>query len=194
MKRSYRIAISGISAALTIISLLLAMFLPTAKVAFFVISALCVSLPLTQGLFWSALASYVVASAVGFLAGNIKALPFILFFGLYSLVAWLLDFRFYTTRLPRAVKIILITVIKLAYFALAFWACYKLMGVVISDIVIGTLRLNTPIFWAVGLVLFCAYDPLFRVTFQLVSRRVGKVIRRSEPSQTDQENIDDLFD
>ena len=194
MKRSYRIAISGISAALTIISLLLAMFLPTAKVAFFVISALCVSLPLTQGLFWSALASYVVASAVGFLAGNIKALPFILFFGLYSLVAWLLDFRFYDLRLTRAVKIILITVIKLAYFVLAFWACYKLMGVVISDIVIGSLRLSEPIFWAVGVVLFCVYDPLYRIVFKLVSRRVALVTKRGEPTRPDDDNIDDLFD
>ena len=192
MKRSYRIAISGISAALTIISLMLAMFLPTAKVAFFVISALCVSLPLTKGLFWSSLASYVVASAIGFLAGNIKALPFILFFGLYALITWLLDFRFYHLRMPRAVKIILITIIKSAYFVLAFWACYKLMGVVISDIVIGTLRLNAPIFWVAAILLFCAYDPLYRIVFKYMSRRVAKVTRRGEPSEhTD--DIDDLF-
>ncbi|MGN0771304.1 MAG: hypothetical protein ACI4MI_01825 [Christensenellales bacterium] len=193
MKRSYRIAISGISAALAIVALMLAIFLPTAKLAFFVISALCVSLPLTQGLWWSGVATYAVAAVIGFLAGNIKALPFILFFGLYSLITWLLDYKFYSLRFAKVAKIIIIVIAKVGYFALAFWACYRLMGVVISDVVIGTLRFNTPIFWLAGIILFCIYDPLYRAVFNLLGRRVAKITRNGNDGRNDEEDPADLL-
>ncbi len=191
-QRSYNIAIAGISAALTIISLMLAIFLPTMKLAFFVISSLCTAIPLAKERWWASVATYVVAGLIGFFVGNIKAIPYILFFGLYALIAWLCDFKLYNTRLNKALKIIVIVTVKLAYFALAFWGCYKLMGLVISEIVIGNFTMNAPVFWIVGWVVFSIYDPLYRWVFKVMCYKISKLTgghTNSAPPKND-----DLFD
>ncbi len=192
-QRSYNVAIAGISAALTIISLMLAIFLPTMKLAFFVISSLCSAMPLTKDRWWASVATFVVAGLIGFFVGNIKAIPYLLFFGPYSLIAWLCDFKLYDTRLNKALKIIVIVVLKLTYFALAFWGCYKLMGLVISDIVIGKFTMNTPVFWLVGLVIFSLYDPLYRWVYKVMCYKINKLVGNGGNNSAPPKN-EDLFD
>lgn len=172
---------------------MLAIFLPTMKLALFVISSLCVAIPLTKGMWWSAVATYAVSAIIGFFVGNIKAIPFILFFGLYALISWLCDFKLYFTRLNKILKIVIITLIKLAYFGLAFWGCYKLMGLVISDIVIGKLTMKPWLFWLAGWVLFSLYDPLYRWVYRVMYTKINKVTGGNSTTQSTPPK-DDLFD
>ena len=177
MRRSYKIALAAVSCAIAVIAVVAQAYISTMSIAINVIAALAISLPLTQKSISGAIFSYVAAAGIGFLAVNIKALPFILFYAPYAIIQYALDFVFYVrVRLPKWVKIALITIVKLGYFALAFYACIMLMKIVIADIAIFGIKWTLPLLMVAGLVLFCAYDPLYRFVFVNLEKIVNKYV------------------
>lgn len=198
MRRSYKIALAAVSCAIAVIAVVAQAYISTMSIAINVIAALAISLPLTQKSISGAIFSYVAAAGIGFLAVNIKALPFILFYAPYAIIQYALDFVFYVrVRLPKWVKIALIAIVKLGYFALAFYACIMLMKIVIADIAIFGIKWTLPLLMVAGLVLFCAYDPLYRFVFVNLEKIVNKYVggrknegRRSVNSDA-QNKVDD---
>lgn len=179
MRRSYKIAIAAVSAAIAVIAVVAQAYVSTLSIAISVIAALAISLPLTQKSIGGAIFSYVAAGLIGFLVVNIKALPFILFYAPYAIIAYALDFAFYPSekiKLPKWAKIVVITVIKLGYFAAAFYGCLALMKVVIADINIFGIKWTMPLLMLAGLVAFCVYDPLYRYVFVNLSKIVNKYV------------------
>lgn len=177
MRRSYKIALAAVSCAIAVIAVVAQAYISTMSIALNVIAALAISLPLTQKSISGAIFSYVAAAGIGFLAVNIKALPFILFYAPYAIIQYALDFVFYVrVRLPKWVKIVLITIVKLGYFAIAFYACIMLMKIVIADIAIFGIKWTLPLLMVAGLVLFCAYDPLYRFVFVNLEKIVNKYV------------------
>lgn len=177
MRRSYKIAIASVSCALAVIAVVAQAYVSTVSIAINVIAALAVSLPLTQKSAGAAIFSYVAAALIGFLAVNIKALPFIVFYAPYAIIQYLLDFVFYRSekiKLPKWAKISLITVFKLGFFAVAFYACLMLMKVAIADIALFGITWTLPLLMVAGLVAFCAYDPLYRFVFVNMQKIVVK--------------------
>lgn len=179
MRRSYKIALASVSCALAVIAVVAQAFVSTLSIAINVIAALAISLPLTQKSVGGAIFSYVAAALIGFFAVNVKALPFIMFYAPYSIVAYALDFILYPSEkiaLPKWVKIALITVVKLGFFGAAFYGCLTLMKVVIADISLFGLEWTLPVLMAFGFAAFCAYDPLYRLVFVNLRKIVGKYV------------------
>lgn len=177
MRRSYKIALAAVSCAIAVIAVVAQAYVSTLSIAINVIAALAISLPLTQRSVAGAVFSYVATALIGFLAVNIKALPFIVFYALYAIIAYVLDFVFYPSakvRLPKWTKIVAITVIKLGYFGAAFYACIALMKVVVTDIALFGWQWTLPLLMALGFVAFCVYDPLYRFVFVNMSRIVAR--------------------
>ena len=125
--------------------------------------------------------SVVVLSIVSFLIVNIQSLPFIMLFGSYAIRAWLLDFKFYKVeKLPKALKIAIITVIKIGYYALMFWACWQLMGLVINTINIfgNKYEVTFYVIWGICFVVFCIYDPFMRWVFKNECILVNRIVKK----------------
>ena len=177
MRRSYKVALAAVSCAIAVIAVVAQAYVSTLSIAINVIAALAISLPLTQRSVAGAVFSYVATALIGFLAVNIKALPFIVFYAPYAIIAYVLDFVFYPSakvRLPKWTKIVAITVIKLGYFGAAFYACIALMKVVVTDIALFGWQWTLPLLMALGFVAFCVYDPLYRFVFINMSRIVAR--------------------
>lgn len=185
MKRrySYEIALSAIAAAIAILAVVAQAYVDVLTIAFNVIAALAIAIPLTKDMWKGALMAFAVTSIVSFFIVNLYALPFIMMFGSYAIVAWALDFKLYKAeKLPKALKITLITVIKIGYYALMFWGCYKLMEELFFG---GTINffgtqydVSFYVIWGICFAVFCVYDPFMRWVFKneciLVSRIVKK--------------------
>lgn len=210
MRRSYKIALASVSCAIAVIAVVAQAFISSVSIAINVVAALAISLPLTQKSVGGAIFSYVAAALIGFFAVNIKALPFIMFYGPYAIIAYALDFVFYLkVKLPKWLKIALITVVKLGFFGAAFYGCLMLMKIVVADITLFGLKWTIPLLMLAGFVCFCAYDPLYRFVFvnmeKVVNKYVGgsrrnshkpeiEVISRSERSGTDDGDVFEGFD
>ncbi len=177
MRRSYKIALAAVSCAIAVLAVVAQAFVSTLSIAINVVAALAISLPLTQRSVAGAVFSYVATALIGFLAVNIKALPFMIFYAPYAIIAYVLDFVFYPSdkvRLPKWAKIVVITVIKLGFFGAAFYACIALMKVVVADIALFGWEWTLPLLMLAGFVAFCAYDPLYRFVFINMSRIVTR--------------------
>lgn len=182
MKRkitSYEIALSGVSSAMAIIALVGAVFIPVAKLSLYILSAIFVAVPLTKNLWVGGIFSYLVTTMVGMLISNIRALPFVLFFGLYTLLAWALDFKLYKCeKLPKWLTITLITIIKIGFYCLSFYLCFLLMKIVVADIVLFGWKWSFGILLACGFVLFCVYDPLYRFVYKNLVNIVSRIVKK----------------
>lgn len=171
------IALSGVSAALAIVFILGAVYVPNLTLSFYVFSAIAISLPLLKNLIISSILSYVVASIVAFLLVSINAMPFILFFGLYAIISWLLDFKFYKLEyIPKGVRIGLIIFQKIIYFVMVFFGCYFLMELTVADFKLFDTTLSLPVLMLIAFVVFVLYDFLYREAFKMVKRRLENKI------------------
>lgn len=192
------IALSAVGCAMAAIAVVVQAYVPV-SVALNVVAALFVALPLTRGYWGGALLAYVSAALIGFFTVNIQALPFILLFGPYTVVMWLLDFKFYEfLKLPKWAKIVIITLVKIGYFFLMFWACLQLMQVVVADIELFGFEWTYPVLYAVGFALFCLYDPLFRWVYRcmitLISRHVKTPPSQPRADAAQPQITQDVFD
>ena len=105
--------------------------------------------------FIASLFSYVVASLVAFFVGSIKLLPFIMLFGLYAIIQWLLDFYMYPKlEINKWIKIAINVVIKIIYFGLVFWGIYALMNLTLTDFNILNINWTMPLLVFVCFILF----------------------------------------
>lgn len=171
------IALSGISSALAIIFVIGAIYISFATIPCYVLAAISISLPLIKKNFIASLLSYVVASLVAFFVGSIKLLPFIMFFGLYAIIQWLLDFYMYPKlQINKWIKIAINVVIKIIYFGLVFWGIYALMNLTLTDFNILNINWTMPLLIFVCFILFVLYDIIYREIFKLMTRLLEKRI------------------
>ena len=178
--RAYAVALAAISAALAVVFVVIQAYVPVMTIAFNVMAAMAVNLPLTKNMWKSGILAYVAAAGLGFLFVNIKALPFIMLFGVYSVLSYALDFKFFAIeKLPKWLKILIITVIKIGFYFLMFWACYKLMGVALDTVNIfgKDFSLNFYILWGIGFSAFCIYDPLMRWVFKCERNLINRIVK-----------------
>ena len=95
-------------------------------------------------------------------------------------------------------KIVIITLVKIGYFFLMFWACLQLMQVVVADIELFGFEWTYPVLYAVGFALFCLYDPLFRWVYRcmitLISRHVKTPPNQPRADAAQPQKTQDVFD
>lgn len=185
MKRlnSQEIAVSGVATALAIIAVVVQAYLPTLRIAVNVIAAMAVCMPLCVKSLKGSIFTYIISSAVGLAVSTINALPFVLFFGLYTIVIYLLDYVFYVkSKLIKPIKILIIILIKWAFYALVFFAIYKLTGLVIADMELFGWEWTWWLLALIGFIAFSVYDPLFRYVFEGEKALYDRVIRSKNTS------------
>ena len=174
---SKEVALSGVSAALAIVFIVGAIYIPVATVTFYILSALSISLPLIKRHIVSSVLSYVAAALIAFFVGHIKLLPFVFFYGLYAIITWLLDFYFYEKCTFKPwIKIAIIVVVKLAYFALMFWALIALMSLTLTSFEVFNISWTWPTLIFSALIIFILYDIVYREVFKLMKRLLEKRI------------------
>lgn len=191
MKRlnSQEIAVSGVATALAIIAVVVQAYLPTLRIAVNVIAAMAVCMPLCVKSLKGSIFTYIISSAVGLAVSTINALPFVLFFGLYTIVIYLLDYVFYVkSKLIKPIKILIIILIKWAFYALVFFAIYKLTGLVIADMELFGWEWTWWLLALIGFVAFSVYDPLFRYVFEGEKALYDRVIRSKNTSNNKVKN------
>lgn len=171
------VALSGISAALSIAFVIGAIYVSFATLPFYVLGALAISLPLIKRNIISSLLSYIVASLVAFFVGNIRMLPFIMFYGLYAILQWVLDVYLWEKfDINKWIKLAINIIIKIIYFALVFWGIYSLMSLTLADFSVLNIEWTMPLLVFTCFILFALYDILYREIFRLISKMLEKRI------------------
>lgn len=168
MRKSYIVALSGISTALAITFVMLAMYIEPMTITFYVMSAIAVMLPLTKNSYKGALLSCIATTILAVCLAPIKSLPFAIFFGPYTIVSALLDSK---------AKWYVSYPIKLLWFNLVLYILYLVVGV----LVINFDKLGFTLeYWAIaiiGSVLFILYDLLMRYVFRVMKYMVAKRLK-----------------
>lgn len=191
-RKSHIIALAGISSALSIISIVLACYVEPLTISFMVLSGIFLMLPLTKGYWIGSLIGYVVSGIVSFFIVNINALPFILFFGLYVPVQWILDFKLSDKFKNKWLRLALFWIIKIAFFEIVICACWFLMQAVIAEMHIFGHSI-TYLIVSLGLLpIFIMYDLLMHCVYVNVKRIIDSKIIDSKSADCESDEI--IFD
>ena len=152
MKRSQIIALAGLSAALGCVAMMLSLLIDVMSLSLGIVAAISLMLPLVGGSVLGAVFSYVSISILSGLFIGLNAIPFILFFGPFTIIGYLVDFRLYDKlHLAKWAKKLIGYVIKGAYYVIAVVA----LGFIFKEMLISELGewLKNP--WVMlGVVLF----------------------------------------
>lgn len=179
MKRSLVIALAGISAALAYIAVLISFYVDMMTLSLNAIAAVAIMLPLTKDSVASAVFALFSAGVLSMLTIGIQgSLWFAIFFGTYTVIAYLLDFRLYKVEMiPKVFRIAIITAIKLIYFTAAFVALWFLMDLFVN---MDGIEENIPIwlFVVISYIAFSLYDILMRLVYINLKRVLKKRISK----------------
>lgn len=181
------IALSGISCALALISVVGSMFVEFMTLTFAVLAAVFVSMPFTQKYWVGGIISYVATSIFAFLIGNINALPFILFFGAYAVVQWGIEQKLYPLIKNKILRYSVGYTIKLAYFEAIIAIFWFLFNSLIPTLTIfgKAIKLTYIIIALAGIPLFLLYDVMMHLLFKnfavLINRIISKTSRTTTP-------------
>lgn len=87
MRKSYKIALSGICTALSVIFLTLAFFLNIVSLSFFTLASLVLLLPLSKKMYGYAALTAIASALFSFLIGGLTVfIPYVLFFGVHPIL------------------------------------------------------------------------------------------------------------
>ena len=168
MKKSQVIALSGISTALAVTFVMLAVYIQPLTITFYVLSAIAMMLPLCKNSYKGAFLSCVATIILTMSIATIKALPFAIFFGPYTIISILLN---------KKVKWYISVPIKIGWFNLVLYILYLVTGLIVIDFSKLSFTLE---YWAIALIgtaLFMLYDLLMAYVFRALSYLVTKYIK-----------------
>ena len=161
------------TAALAIIAVVLSHFVGVMTLTFLAVSSVVLTLPMMGGSFRGAVLAYVAAAGLSFLfVGYIAVMPFVIIFGPYPLLGYLLR-KYLKKRL-------FVLPIEIVFANGAFLACYFAIGLTLADFpLVDTLPAAGK--WAVILVLLTAVFVVFHFAFttlyDLLEKRLSRVFK-----------------
>lgn len=125
MKRfsSKRIALAGISSAISLVAIILSFYIPNLSMSFNLLASVGIMLPLTQKYYREAILSYVAVCALGGIFANIHILPFVLVGGFYTIVTIVMDDH------KDKIKWFISYPIKVVYACFVFFVLYYLTDI-----------------------------------------------------------------
>ncbi len=125
MKRfsSKKIALAGVSSAISLIAVILSFYIPNLSLSLNVLAACGIMLPLTQGYYREAILSYVAVCALGGIFANIHILPFVLIGGAYTIATVAMENH------KDKVKWYISYPVKLIYACFVFFVLYYLTSI-----------------------------------------------------------------
>lgn len=163
-KNAGRVALGGVLAALTIVTLFLATVIPGIELTLFAISSLFVALYLAETSLAAGFLFYAVTSVLAVLItpAKLSLIPYPLFFGLYPLFKPALD-RIVLKPLALTAKLIVFNGIWL----IGFW--------LLKQLVFGSIKLPAyPLYllWAGSQLLFLLYDAILSRLIVFARQRI----------------------
>ena len=162
------------TAALAVIAVVLSHFVGVMTLTFLALASVALTLPMMGGSFRGAVLAYVASAGISFLiVGYISLMPFVILFGPYPLLDYLL--RKYLK------KRFIVLPIEIAFADLGFLACYYAIGLTLSDFPIVD-SLSTAGKWAVIFLLLTAVFVVFHFAFtalyDMLERRLSRVLKK----------------
>ena len=168
------IALSGVTAGLAVVAVVLSHFMGVMTLTFLAVASVILTLPMMADSLRGAVLAYVAAAGLSFLfVGYISAMPFVLLFGPYPILDYIL--RKYLK------KRVFVLPIEIAFANLSFVACYFAIGLTLEDFPI----LDTLPDWGkyvvifVGLTfVFIVFHFAFTALYDVLQKRLAKVLKK----------------
>ena len=168
------IALSGITAAFAVIAVVLSHIVGVLTLTFLALSSVVLTLPLMADSLRGTIFAYVAASGLSFLfVGYIAVMPFVLMFGLYPIVDYLL--RTYLK------KRIIVLPIEVIFANGSFIACYFAIGLTLDDFpIVDTLpdAGKYAVIFGFLTVVFIVFHFAFTSLYDLLKVRLAKVVKK----------------
>lgn len=171
-KVAFEISIAGITTAFIVIALLGANYSPVAKLSFFAIAGVSLTLPLIAGSFWGTVMAYLAGGALSLIFSPVNVVPFAFIFGLQVIVMHLCK-RFLKNKWYICIPI------KLILFNVALFGVFKLYG---FDSIIHAFERFGWEFKYVYAALICSplyvlYDYAVQYVYRWLGRRLIKLVK-----------------
>jgi hypothetical protein len=179
MKRTQRIALSGISGALGLAALAGAAFVPTANAAFWAVAALCLLIPMADNsktsIIFAVLVFTVISALALLISGNFfELLPFIGFVGPYTVIWYFLN----GTKLPMFIKYI----IEYVLLFLGIWLTYTLIKELAFEHVQAIDDFVRDKWW-LGLIIIAAGLPIFNFALKYGKQLIDQAFNKYRQSK-----------
>ena len=168
------IALSGLTAALAVIAVMLSHFVGVMTLTFLAVASFVLTLPMMADSPRGSILAYLAAAGLSFLfPGDVGAMPFVIIFGPYPILDYYLR-KYLKKRL-------FILPIEIAFANLSFLACYHAIGLTLADFPI----VDTLPTWGKWLVIFGLLTAVFVVfhfaftaLYDMVSKRLSRVLKK----------------
>lgn len=161
-KKSRTVALGGIFSAICIISLYMAVYLPTNRLFFYSLSSIFVSFLIIESSVKGGWLFYAATSALSMLLipNKISLIPYLIFFGTYGIVKYYIET---IKNLP--LEILLKGIFFLASEAILYILYTKVFGRLISS--------EIPVYWVFGafVLIFYVYDYVYT---KMISYYIGR--------------------
>ena len=168
------IALSGITTALTVIAVVLSHFVGVLTLTFLALSSVTLTLPMMADSLRGSILAYVAAAGLCFLfVGYVAVMPFILIFGLYPILDYILR-KYLKKRL-------FVLPIEILFVILAFVATAYAIGLTLADfpIVDSLPAWGKCLVIAAGLIaVTVVFHFAFTMLYDALKRRLSGVLKR----------------
>jgi len=163
-----KLSLGGILAAMAVICVFLASILPTSRISFYVLSSFFVSVLIIESGIKNGWIFYFATSFLAFSVVSIKirALPYIMFFGLYGII------KYYIEKLNNRIFEI---VLKLIYFNLSLAAIYFIT----KELFLQDMEIKLQL-WAIAVILqivFIIYDYVYTLFIGYYNQKLKNILK-----------------
>lgn len=166
-----RVALSGIMAAIAILSLLFAAIMPTSKLSFYALSSFFISVIIIEYDAKSGWIFYIFTNLLAFILipNKIRVIPYTVFFGIYGII------KYYIERLN---NIISEYIIKYVYFnACLVIAIILFKKIFTSDTIITNMKFPLWISIILLEVVFALYDYVYTLVIQYYRQKLRRYLK-----------------
>ncbi|HIU48524.1 MAG TPA: hypothetical protein IAB04_04120 [Candidatus Avimonoglobus intestinipullorum] len=170
MKKSKKIAVSGIFCALSVIALYLAGILPSGKLALFCLAACFMAVIVLECGIKHALAGFAAAGAVSaiLVPNKLIVLPFVLFFGYYPVLKLLIERQDNLKREWLAKLLLFLAVSALLVGAVLLF--FKEVAFPVPPLAVA----------GIGVAVLAIYDVALSLFIQFYKERISRLIRKGD--------------
>ena len=168
------IALSGITAALAVIAVVLSHFVGVLTLTFLAVASVVLTLPMMIDSLRGAIFAYVAAAGLCFLfVGYVGVMPFVLIFGPYPILDYVLR-KYLKKRL-------FVLPIEVVFANLSFVATYFAIGLTLEDFPIVD---SLPVWGKITVILvmltavFIVFHFAFTMLYDVLKRRLEKVLKK----------------
>ena len=186
---TFKVAISGITAAIVTVFLAGATYSPVGKISFYVLAGISLLLPLTSGSLWACVMAYIAGGALGLIFSVIGVLPFILIFGLQAvLFGACLRFR---------IKPVVYLPVKAVVFVGALYVVMQVYGLGIIENLFSRIGIPYKFLYVALLTtpVYVLYDYSIKFVYGWLRRRMKKAVSKYlHPKEKKITADDDVFD